>query len=134
MPVESTLSTKELRKTWTGKSSRAKATSRKPKKARADPKIAAPKVAPPQVDTVVTLFFKASNCCAPGAKPHFHCSHPAKVLSVSADEFKAQCSDKTVWKIEIQSKRTGFNPKGNWAASGASAAAFEANDTFDDDL
>ena len=42
--------------------------------------------------------------------------------------------DKTVWKIEIQSKRTGFNPKGNWAASGASAAAFEANDTFDDDL
>eukprot|EP01043_Picozoa_sp_COSAG02_P073205 COSAG02_NODE_14132_length_1306_cov_1.855841_1_plen_49_part_10 len=49
MPVESTLSTKELRKTWTGKSSRAKATIRKPK------------------------------------------------------------------------KRTGFNPKGNWAASGASA-------------
>ena len=30
MPVESTLSTKELRKTWTGKSSRAKATTRKP--------------------------------------------------------------------------------------------------------
>ena len=46
MPVESTLSTKELRKTWTGKSSRARAFSRKPKKARADPKIAAPKVAP----------------------------------------------------------------------------------------
>ena len=80
------------------------------------------------MDTVVTLFFKASNCCAPGAKPHFHCSHPAKVLSVSADEFKAQCSDKSVWDIEIQSKRTGFNPKGNWAASGASAAAFEASD------
>ena len=74
MPVESTLSTKELRKTWTGKSSRARAFSRKPKKARADPKIAAPKVVPPQVDTVVTLFFKASNCCAlssprsPGAR------------------------------------------------------------------
>ena len=126
MPVESTLSTKELRKTWTGKSSRAKATSRKPKKARA--KIQAPKVAPPQVDTVVTLFFKANKCCAPDAKPHFHCSHPAKVLSVSADNFKAQCSDKSVWDIEIQSKRTGFNPKGNWAASGASAAAFEASD------
>ena len=90
MPVESTLSTKELRKTWTGKSSRARAFSRKPK--------------------------------------NFHCSHPAKVLSVSADEFKAQCSDKSVWDIEIQSKRTGFNPKGNWAASGASAAAFEASD------
>ena len=100
MPVESTLSTKELRKTWTGKSSRARAFSRKPKKARADPKIAAPKVVPPQVDTVVTLFFKANKCCAPDAKPHFHCSHPAKVLSVSADEFKAQCSDKTVWKID----------------------------------
>ena len=128
MPVESTLSTKELRKTWTGKSSRARAFSRKPKKARADPKIRAPKLAPPQVDTVVTLFFKANKCCAPDAKPHFHCSHPAKVLSVSADEFKAQCSDKSVWDIAIQSKRTGFNPKGNWAASGASAAAFEASD------
>ena len=44
------------------------------------------------------------------------------------DEFKAQCSDKSVWDIEIQSKRTGFNPKGNWAASGASATAFEASD------
>ena len=52
----------------------------------------------------------------------------AKVLSVSADNFKAQCSDKSVWDIAIQSKRTGFNPKGNWAASGASAAAFEASD------
>ena len=60
----------------------------------ADPKIRAPKVAPPQVDMVVTLFFKANKCCAPDAKPHFHCSHPAKVLSVSADNFKAQCSDK----------------------------------------
>ena len=30
MPVESTLSTKELRKTWTGKSSRAGAFSRSP--------------------------------------------------------------------------------------------------------
>ena len=79
MPVESTLSTKELRKTWTGKSSRAKATTRKPKKARADPKIPAPKVAPPQVNTVVTLFFKAYACCTPGAKRHLCCSHPAKV-------------------------------------------------------
>ena len=102
MPVESTLSTKELRKTWTGKSSRARAFSRKPKKARADPKIRAPKVAPPQVDTVVTLFFKARYCCVPDAKPHLNCSHPAKVLSVSADNFKAQCSDKSVWDIEIQ--------------------------------
>ena len=41
---------------------------------------------------------------------------------------QAQCSDKSVWDIAIQSKRTGFNPKGNWAASGASAAAFEASD------
>ena len=39
-----------------------------------------------------------------------------------------RASDKSVWDIEIQSKRTGFNPKGNWAASGASAAAFEASD------
>ena len=132
MPAEAELSAKKLRKTWTGKSSRAKATTRKPKKkARADPKIPALKVSPPQVNTVVTLFFKASNCCVPGAKPHLHCSHPAKVLSVSADEFKAQCSDKSVWDIEIQSKRTGFNPKGNWASSGASAAAFDASD---DDL
>eukprot|EP01043_Picozoa_sp_COSAG02_P020292 COSAG02_NODE_998_length_15331_cov_38.406119_5_plen_91_part_00 len=86
------------------------------------------KVSPPQVNTVVTLFLKAYACCTPGAKRHLCCSHPAKVLSVSADEFKAQCSDKSVWDIEIQSKRTGFNPKGNWAASGASAAAFEVSD------
>ena len=67
-------------------------------------------------------------------RPRWYQIDKASVLSVSADEFKAQCSDKSVWDIEIQSKRTGFNPKGNWAASGASAAAFEANDTFDDDL
>ena len=80
------------------------------------------------VRTPSALFFKARYCCVPDAKPHLNCSHPAKVLSVSADNFKAQCSDKSVWDIEIQSKRTGFNPKGNWAASGASAAAFEASD------
>ena len=38
----------------------------------------------------------------------------ACAIDDSTHEFKAQCSDKTVWDIEIQSKRTGFNPKGNW--------------------
>ena len=127
MPVESTVSTKEL---WTGKSRRPKASSRKPKKA----KPLRPKVAPPEVNTGVTLYFKAYACCTPGAKRHLCCSHPAKVLSVSADEFTAQCSDKSVWDIPIQSKRTAFNPNGNWGSYGARAAAFKANDTFDDDL
>ena len=36
--------------------------------------------------------------------------------------------------VPIQSKRTAFNPNGNWGSYGARAAAFKADDTFDADL
>lgn len=37
----------------------------------------------------------AADSFAHGAKPHLHCSHLTGVLSVSADKFQAQCSDKS---------------------------------------
>ena len=92
------------------------------------------KITPPKPDEGVTLFFEARFCCVPTAKAGMCCSHPAKVLSVSATRFKAMCSDKSEWDVVVQQKRTVLFPHGTWTHTGANASAHVADDTFDNDL
>ena len=92
------------------------------------------KITPPKTDEGVTLFFEARFCCVPTAKAGICCSHPAKVLSVSATRFKAMCFDKSEWDVVVHQKRTALFPDGTWTHMGANASAHVADDTFDEDL
>jgi hypothetical protein len=118
MPVESTVSTKELRKTWTGKSRRPTPSSRKPKKAKVcaeEPRCAQP-IPLPEIGRSVTLYFKANKCCLPKAKAGLHCSHLAKVVKHTNGKFTAMCyEDKSEWTMCASVKRTDLFPQGNWS-------------------
>ena len=52
----------------------------------------------------VSLYFEARFCCVSGAKVGVCCSHPTKVLSVSATKFRAMCSDKSEWDVDTGHK------------------------------
>ena len=115
--IKSGVSTKQLRKTWTGKSSRAKATSRKSKKAKVcaeEPRCAQP-IPLPEIGRRVTLYFKANKCCLPKAKAGLHCSHLGQVVKHNKGKFTAMCfEDKSEWTMMACEKRTDLFPNGNW--------------------
>ena len=122
------MSAQELKKAWLSPKLRRKKTRQKKQKKNTT------NIKPPQVNEKVSLYFEARFCCVSGAKAGVCCSHPAKVLSVSATKFRAMCSDKSEWDVVIQQKRTGLFPHGTWTHLSANATAHVADDNFDDDL